>query len=130
MSKQLYIFSCEVLFKGKCKTFFNKEKEVSASKYLAMKSIISDEKSVLSDIEEYIKTYFHDELEKNENNEATAIINEKSLYSLVKFDKIEDLIMTDCEYRPATVEECIKALTPIQFKNLYGNIIIGGDLHD
>ena len=107
MNKQLYIFSCEILFKGKCKTIFNKEKEVSAAKCLNLRSIISDEKS-------------------NENNETIEIVDERSLYSLVKFDKIEDLIMTDCEYRPATVEECIKYLTPIQFKNLYGDIIIGG----
>lgn len=130
MNKQLYIFSCEILFKGKCKTIFNKEKEVSAAKCLNLRSIISDEKSIENDVKEYIKTYFHDELEKNENNETIEIVDERSLYSLVKFDKIEDLIVTDCEYRPATVEECIKYLTPIQFKNLYGDIIIGGDLHD
>ena len=79
-----------------------------------------------SDLKKYLEsiiTHYEDMIE--EGNKI-ILFDHNTLFN-EKLNKINGYELKSFSYREATLNECLEHLTPDQFKELYGNIILKGE---
>lgn len=124
--KQLYcLYNLNLKITGKYKPLFGKEKDVEYEyEYLENKYKIFSEDSVGADV----KDYFYDQGKEWLATLKEEVQNGKVSKFYIPYE--ENVLFSDItnvemsgEYRPATIQECIENMTPIEFSETYGNKI-------
>lgn len=124
--KQLYcLYNLNLKITGKYKPLFGKEKDVEYEyEYLENKYKIFSGDSVGADV----KDYFYDQGKEWLNTLKEEIQNDKVSKFYIPFEKnvlFSDIVNVEMsgKYRPATIQECIENMTPIEFSETYGSKI-------
>lgn len=124
--KQLYcLYDLNLKITGKYKPLFGKEKDVEYEyEYLENKYKIFSGDNIGTDI----KDYFYDQGKEWLNTLKEEIQNDKVAKFYIPFEKnvvFSDIVNVEIsgKYRPATIQECIENMTPIEFSETYGSKI-------
>ena len=122
MSKKLYYVIYEYDIYGTYYTWISRQnKAVSAHKeatgYIIANDTIDLEKKIRERIDNKIQDY---------KQQGINYIFDFKTYNDIHFSRVLDYHSLDFKSREATVQECIENLTPTQYKEMYGDIIIGG----
>lgn len=124
--KKLFIYDIELWVVGTYNTrILKREKGVDATVPLEG-SIISDKEYI--EIANEIKDNYLKKLNEKLINEGKVEIIDWSEPFLPEkeFNYIGFALINDYHIREATLKEAMEILTPDEFKQIYGNIIIGG----
>lgn len=131
--KQLYcLYDLNLKITGKYKPLFGKEKDIEYEfEHPENDYKVFSEDSVGIEMKNYFRSQEAEWLNtlKETLNDGKIIKIIVSPISKVLFSDISNVEMSG-EYRPATIQECIENMTPIEFSETYGNKIqlnIGGE---
>lgn len=124
--KQLYcLYDLNLKIVGKYKPLFGKEKDIEYE----FGHPVNDYKVFSEDsVEMEVKNYFRSQEAEWLNTFKETLNDDKIIKFYVPF--MHSVLFSDIvdveingEYRPATIQECIENMTPIEFSETYGNKI-------
>lgn len=125
MKQLYYLYNLNVKITGKYKPLFGKEKDIEYEfKYPEKDYKVFSENTV--EIE--VKNFFRNQEAKWLNTIKETLKDDEIVKFYVPFthsvlfSDITDVKISG-EYRPATIQECIENMTPVEFSETYGNKI-------
>lgn len=124
--KKLYCIDLEYVIKGNGFSFFTKNKEKNVLTERSDLFLISSKDTIKADLKKYLESKITDYKDMIEE-ENKIILLDYNTFFYEKLNKINGYELKSFSYREATLNECLDHLTPDQFKELYGNIILKGE---
>ena len=124
--KKLYCIDLKYVIKGNGFSFFTKNKEKNVLRERCNLFLISSKDTIKADLKKYLESIITDYKNIIEEGNKITLFDFNTFFD-EKLNKINGYELKGFSYREATLNECLKHLTPDQFKELYGNIILKGE---
>ena len=124
--KKLYCIDLEYIIKGNGFSFFTKNKEKNVLREQYDLFLISSKDTIKADLKKCLESKITDYKEMIEEGNKIILFDCNTFFN-EKLNKINGYELKSFSYREATLNECLEHLTPDQFKELYGNIILKGE---
>ena len=124
--KQLYcLYDLNLKITGKYKPLFGKEKDIEYEfKHSENDYKVFSENTVEMEVKNYFRsqeTEWLDTIKETLKDDEIVKFYVPFTHSVL-FSDITDVKISG-EYRPATIQECIENMTPVEFSETYGNKI-------
>lgn len=124
--KQLYcLYDLNLKITGKYKPLFGKEKDIEFEfGYLENEYKVFSESTVEMEVKNYFRSQETEWLDtfKKTLKDGNLVKYYVPFTHNILFSDITNVEITG-KYRPATIQECIENMTPIEFSEIYGNKI-------